>query len=58
MTADEGWYAERGCTHAHCPLGCDKPQPSLVGGRMLCMRCWVQDGIASEMIPCVPETCD
>lgn len=51
------WYAEHGCTHAHCPLGCEKPQPALVDGKMLCMKCLVLTGQISEVVPCTPETC-
>jgi len=55
--ADREWYRSRGCDHAHCPTGHDKPQPSLSGGRMLCMRCLVVDGVETEVVPCTPENC-
>ena len=55
----EDWYARHHCTHAHCPRGCDKPQPFETNdGRLLCSRCWVQDDVQSEMIPCTPDICD
>jgi hypothetical protein len=57
------WCAEHGCTHAHCPSGCAKPQPfhlcdPLVGDRLLCGRCWFVDGCLTDVVPCVPEVCD
>lgn len=55
----DAWYAAHACQHAHCPEGCDKPQPFLAkDGRMLCGRCAVQRKVAVEMIPCTPEVCD
>ncbi len=51
------WYSQHDCTHAHCPLECEKPQPMLRDGKMLCMKCWVLDGIESEVIPCTPSLC-
>ncbi len=56
--SDQEWYAAHSCQHAHCPEGCPKPQPSMVGGEMLCMRCLVLCGVRSKMIPCTPQTCD
>ena len=55
---DAEWYAQNGCQHAHCPEHCEKPQPSLVGDVMCCMRCLVLYGVRSEMVPCTPATCD
>jgi len=53
------WYERHDCQHAHCPLGCDKPQPAHGGdGELYCMRCWVEGGVRSVMIPCRPETCE
>lgn len=53
------WYTRHNCQHAHCPNGCDKPQPfETDDGRLLCSRCSVQDGVIAEMIPCRPETCE
>lgn len=57
MTLEVDWYATNGCDHGHCPLDCPKPQPALVNGVMLCMRCWVLSGVVSVMVPCVPATC-
>jgi len=55
---NQKWYEDNNCTHAHCPEGCDKPQPSLVNRKMLCMRCYVKYGVISEMIPCDPKNCE
>ncbi len=58
-TCSAEWYAANDCDHAHCQQACDKPQPFLTAdGRLLCSRCWVIDGVQSEMIPCRPETCE
>lgn len=57
LAAARAWYADRNCTHAHCPTGHDKPQPELVGGRMLCMYCRHVRGEDVEVVPCTPETC-
>lgn len=58
MTAEDLWYAAHGCLHAHCSLGCQKPQPFVAAdGRLLCGRCSVYDGEAVECVPCVPATC-
>ena len=52
------WYREHGCDHAHCPDGCEHPQPLLTAdGRLLCGRCLFKYGEEVEMVPCVPETC-
>lgn len=56
--ADRRWYEANGCDHAHCPTGHPKPQPELVGGRMLCMRCWFERRREVEVVPCTPLTCD
>lgn len=52
------WYMLHRCEHAHCPEGCEKPQPSMSDGKMLCMKCKVLFGVDSVMIPCTPETCN
>jgi hypothetical protein len=54
------WCEAHGCTHAHCPFDCEKPQPvyDWKAGELLCMRCWVKDGVRTVMVPCVPEVCD
>jgi hypothetical protein len=51
------WYTERGCTHAHCPCGCEHPQPFLAGERFLCGACWATVGATCDMMPCTPATC-
>jgi hypothetical protein len=56
-TAEE-WYTAHGCHHAHCPDGCEHPQPFMAGpGRLLCGRCWFKYGEEVEMVPCGPEVC-
>ena len=52
------WYRWHGASHAHCPNGCEKPQPVLVDGRMLCSKCGYYDKRTVDMLPCTPETCD
>lgn len=53
------WYERHGCDHAHCPNGCEKPQPvEQPDGRPLCMRCLVYSGVEVECVPCTPEVCD
>lgn len=54
---EEEWYRAQGCQHAHCPLGCDKPQPFWVDGKMLCGRCHAY-GRVVEVVPCLPTTCE
>jgi hypothetical protein len=52
------WCAARGCGHAHCPDGCEKPMPILLDdGRMVCGRCLVRFGEVVEVVPCVPGVC-
>lgn len=52
------WCEVRGVTHAHCVLHCDKPQPTLLpDGRLVCGRCLVVDGVASECVACTPDVC-
>jgi hypothetical protein len=52
------WCAERGCDHAHCPDGCEHPQPvMLVDGRLVCGRCLFKCSEVTEMVPCSPEVC-
>jgi hypothetical protein len=59
MNQSRRWLAAHSCDHAHCPEGCEKPQPRMIdGGRLVCGRCLVIEGRISEMIPCVPEICD
>ena len=53
----ERWYGKHDCSHAHCPCGCDHPQPFLLDGRLVCGECAIRDGYLCEMIPCGPDTC-
>lgn len=56
--ATTSWYEQHDCTHAHCPDGCEHPQPILIDGRMLCGRCLIRFGEEVEVIPCTPEHCE
>lgn len=52
------WCKQHDCTHAHCPYGCDHPQPfCLDDGRLVCGRCAIIDNELVEMIPCTPDNC-
>lgn len=54
----EKWYKDHGCDHAHCPDGCEHPQPVLLSdGRMVCGRCRHKYGETVEVLPCGPEIC-
>lgn len=53
------WCIERGVTHAHCPDGCEHPQPFVATtGELLCGRCWHKYRQITVMQPCHPETCE
>jgi hypothetical protein len=54
---EEDWYKRQGCSHAHCPKGCEKPQPFFDGQKMLCGRCFFKYKEFVEMVPCTPQTC-
>jgi hypothetical protein len=54
------WCINRGVTHAHCPMGCEHPQPFVAWtdtSKLLCGRCYFKFGMLTEMEPCVPEFC-
>jgi hypothetical protein len=53
------WCAIHGCTHGHCPLGCEHPQPGRYDGEelLLCGVCYFYDGTVSEIVPCTPADC-
>jgi hypothetical protein len=57
-TAKARWYAEHNCDHAHCQLGCEKPQPFFDRGEFICGRCWFVHGLRCAMVPCQPSVCD
>lgn len=57
MTVAE-WYADHDCRHAHCPNGCENPQPFMDGDKALCGRCANLDHQEVEMLPCTPDTCE
>lgn len=57
--AEKQWYEDHNCAHVHCPLRCEHPQEILTDdGRMLCGRCWVINGVMTEVLPCVKGVCD
>lgn len=56
--ADRAWYRLNGCSHAHCPYGCQHPQPFMHNGALVCGRCWFKDGERTLMDPCTLEVCD
>jgi hypothetical protein len=49
---EEEWYAEHGVYHAHCPDGCEHPQPFILDGKLVCGRCAIKFGEVVEMEPC------
>ena len=51
------WYELHGCSHGHCPCGCEHPQPFVTGRRLVCGRCACVDGYLCDMLPCTPEVC-
>lgn len=46
------WLAKHGVSHAHCPLGCEHPQPFFFQGEYICGRCAFIDNIKTPMDPC------
>lgn len=58
MWLEEAWYKKNNCHHAHCPKGCEHPQPMLTSDdRMLCKRCFFKNNEITEVEPCRPEIC-
>ena len=57
MTYPE-WCQINGCSHGHCPLDCEHPQPFAIGDYLYCGRCWFVDGVLTEFEPCGPENCE
>ena len=54
----QDWYETNGCTHAHCPNGCEKSWATPHGDRLLCYKCLYEGRGEVEMVPCVPATCE
>jgi hypothetical protein len=54
---EQEWNAKHGCTHAHCPCGCEHPQPFMADGVLICGRCAIKFGERCVMVPCVPPGC-
>lgn len=54
------WCAANQCTHGHCPVGHEHPQPARYAGdvRLLCGYCWFYDHVAMPVVPCKPGICD
>ncbi|TSC69010.1 MAG: hypothetical protein G01um101466_218 [Parcubacteria group bacterium Gr01-1014_66] len=54
------WCEEREVDHAHCPCGCEHPQPFILekkGNILVCGACYFKDDAICEMVPCTPEIC-
>ncbi len=53
------WCEANDCTHGHCPLGCEHPQPGYYAGtdELLCGCCYFYDGTHTLIELCVPTTC-
>jgi hypothetical protein len=52
------WCHQHAVTHAHCPDGCEHPQPFVdPAGLLLCGRCAAVYGERTVMVPCTPEVC-
>lgn len=52
------WYKEHETHHAHCPLGCEHPQPIIEDdGTALCGRCLFVDKVRTEVVSCMEEIC-
>lgn len=53
------WYAANDCDHAHCPEGCEHPQPTVnTLGELICGRCWFKFGEKTLMVACKPDICE
>ena len=59
LTFYTAWCEAHNCTHGHCSLGCEHPQPGRYAGddRLICGVCYFHDGTISEIEPCMPATC-
>jgi len=51
------WCAAHNCQHAHCPYGCDHPQPFEHEGKLYCGKHWFDDLELVEMVPCDETIC-
>jgi hypothetical protein len=52
------WCEQHGCDHAHCPHGCEHPQPFMHNGQLICGRCAFEDSSTVAMLPCTPHVCE
>jgi hypothetical protein len=59
MTAYGEWCETNHCSHGHCPKGCWHPQPGRYtnDARIVCGKCFHEDGEITEIVPCIPTTC-
>lgn len=59
QSAYSQWCEANACSHGHCPLGCEHPQPSDYAdiGKLICGVCFFYDGTISVIVPCAPEDC-
>jgi len=58
-TEYETWCLENNVSHAHCPLGCDHPQPFLDSeGNLVCGCCHFEHKVTTLMDLCTPENCN
>lgn len=48
------WCEDNNSSHAHCPDGCEHPQPQLYNGVLVCGRCLHK---YNEVVPCGLEVC-
>lgn len=61
MTLDSAytlWCKMNSVSHGHCLYGHEHPQPANYAGdaRLICGKCWFDDLIAVEIVPCRPAT--
>lgn len=58
MFTEAEWYKKYGVSHAHCPNGCEHPQPFIFDEKLICGRCFHKWDEIVTMTPCTPETCE
>jgi hypothetical protein len=51
------WCEANDCSHGHCPLHCEHPQPEVLeGGRVVCGSC-LSVGLITDVVPCGEDNC-
>ena len=55
LTLQQSRLDAHNCDHAHCPHGCEHPQPMMDGSDLICMRCARVVKVRTVMVPCTPE---